>query len=119
RIPYDDMETRDGAPGGTTIGLGTVIRAGKVHAQVVEPEANPRIPPQLSTSASYTFIRLRFRAPFFAALAVYCLVRHAVAAVPALGVAARVGTLFSAATFFQTTPSLFDLLAPYLSLRHR
>lgn len=57
--------------------------------------------------------RMRFRDHDFAAIADFGLLRNAVAAAEGLGIAVKVGNLFSADLFYAADPSMFDVMDKY------
>ena len=96
----------------TEYGVTTLIRVGSCGA--VRDDVNLRdVVIGMGASTDSKVNRMRFKDHDFAALADFDLVRHAVDAAKARGIAVKVGNLFSADLFYNPDVAMFDVMEKY------
>ncbi|CAK9883963.1 MAG: Purine nucleoside phosphorylase DeoD-type [Candidatus Erwinia impunctatus] len=96
----------------TDFGVSTIIRVGSCGA--VRPDVQLRdVIIGMGACTDSKVNRQRFKDHDFAAIADFDLVRRAADAAKSLGVAARVGNLFSADLFYSPDPEMFDVMEKY------
>jgi purine-nucleoside phosphorylase len=93
-------------------GVKEILRIGSCGA--LAPDANLRdVIIGMGACTDSNVNRMRFKGYDFAAIADYSMLARAVAAAGALGLATKVGNLFSADLFYTPEPEMFDVMEKY------
>ena len=96
----------------TEYGVKNIIRIGSCGAVRADVKVRDVII-GMGASTDSKVNRMRFKDHDFAAIADYGLLRNAVTAAENLGIAVKVGNLFSADLFYTPDPSMFDVMDKY------